>query len=205
MTGRTDDVALAQEGGRLTITLARPDKANAMTEEMLVALRDAVRGADAQVLVLTGAGSVFSGGADLPAARAGLARSPLWGEVTTALAEFPGLSVAAINGSCAGGAVGMAIACDLRVAIPTARFFYPVLRLGFPPQPSDVVRLGRLLGPARTKLILLGAEEIGAEEALRIGLVDKIAENLDQAVQALCASALAADPAHLAAIKQQIL
>jgi enoyl-CoA hydratase len=71
-----------------------------------------------RALILTGAGRVFSAGADLDAARAGLATSPVWEEVSAPSPPCPGLSIAALNGTLAGGAMGMALACDLRIAVP---------------------------------------------------------------------------------------
>ena len=68
----------------------------------------------------------------------------------------------------------MALACDLRIAVPAARFFYPVAKLGFLPQPSDPARMAALIGPARTKLVLLAGARLDAEEALRVGLIDRI-------------------------------
>ncbi len=189
--------------GVLRVTLARPDKANAVTAGMLETVRDAVRGAGAaRALVLSGEGSVFSAGADLEAARAGLATSPLWEEVSGAVAGFAGLSVAALNGSCAGGAMGMMLAADLRVTVPAATFFYPVVRLGYRPQPSDPARLAALVGPARAKLVLLGGAKIGAEEALAMGLVDRIAADLGAEVDALLAAVLAAPEGHGQAVKE---
>src|SRR5690606_16850570 len=96
------------------IRLNRPEKANALTAEMLEALALAVEGAgSAKALILTGEGKVFSAGADLEAAAKGLAVSPLWERLSSAIAAFPGLSIAALNGTLAGGACGMALACDL--------------------------------------------------------------------------------------------
>jgi len=74
----------------------------------------------------TGVGKVFSAGADLDAARAGLATSPLWEELSGAIARSPAMTVAALNGTLAGGACGMALACDIRIAADHAKFFYPV-------------------------------------------------------------------------------
>ena len=198
-------IEFARDGGLWTATIARPDKANALTGEMLEALADFAETAarEARVLVLTGQGKVFSAGADLDAARAGLATSPLWERLSGAVAAAPVLSIAALNGTLAGGAFGMALACDLRLAVPEARFFYPVMKLGFLPQPSDPVRLCALVGPARTKMILMAGQEIGAEEALAWGLVDRIVgpEALESAVAELAAGALGAEAAHLAGIK----
>lgn len=158
-----------------TVTLNRPDKANSLTEDMLVTLVDTMRAAkDAPAIILTGTGKVFSAGADLDAARTGLATSPLWEELSAAIAGLPGFTVAALNGTLAGGAFGMALACDVRIAPPDAKFFYPVMKLGFLPQPSDPERLALLIGPSRAKLILMGAQKIDAADALSFGLIDRI-------------------------------
>lgn len=193
-------------GGLTRVVIDRPEKANSLTRAMLgdlAAVAEAAAGDGTRVLVLTGAGKVFSAGADLDEARAGLATDPVWERLSAALAALPCLTVAALNGTLAGGAFGMALACDLRVAVPGAGFFYPVMKLGFLPQPSDPGRLARLVGPARAKMILMAGARIGAEEALAWGLVDRIvpAEALETSVADLAAAALGATPAHVAAIK----
>jgi len=192
--------------GLSLLTIDRPDKANALTADMLRDLRAGVAQAldsGARALILTGAGRVFSSGADLDQARAGLATAPEWEDLSAALAALPCLTVAALNGSLAGGAFGMALACDIRLAVPDARFFYPVMRLGFLPQPSDPARLVALVGPARARMILMAGARIDAPEALAWGLVDRIlpAPDLMDAARALATDALAADPAHVATIK----
>ena len=192
--------------GQLTLTINRPDKANALTEAMLAELADIIAETDAWVLVLTGAGKVFSAGADLDDVRGGtLATSPEWESLSSAVANFAGLSVAAINGSCAGGALGMVLACDLRIAVPTAKFFYPVIKMGVLPQPSDPARLRDLVGPSAAKRILLTGARITADEALALGLLDQVsATDLTSDVEILTAPARAADPAQVAAIKALI-
>ena len=192
------------EGGVTTLTLDRPDKANALTEAMLSDLLEAVHVArDSAALILTGTGRVFSAGADLEAARAGLATSPLWEDLSGAIAEYQGLSIAALNGTVAGGANGMVLACDLRIAVPRTKFFYPVMKLGFLPQPSDPVRMAALIGAARTKWMLMAGQKIEADDALAFGLVDQIvpAETLMERAQALCSDCVAADPDTARAIK----
>jgi enoyl-CoA hydratase/carnithine racemase len=202
-------IKVSDEDGLRLIRLARPDKANALTRDMLQGVAEAAEGAaaaGARALVLTGAGKVFSAGADLEAARTGLATDPVWERASAALAAFPGLSVAALNGTLAGGAFALALACDCRIAVPGAAFFYPVMRLGYRPQPSDPGRLARLIGPGRAAMILLAGQRIAAEEALAWGLIDRIVppEMLPDTARALCTDALAADPAHAAAIKRMI-
>ena len=198
-------IRLEVDGALWTVTLNRPDKANALTAAMLEELTGIATRArgQAKALILTGAGRVFSAGADLDAARAGLATSPLWEELSGALARAPFLTIAALNGTLAGGAFGMALACDLRIAVPGARFFYPVMRLGFLPQPSDPKRMQALIGPARARMILMSGQKIDAEEALAWGLIDRIVASealLDEA-RGLAADALAAPPDHVAGIK----
>jgi len=199
-------IALHIEGGLWTVTVNRPDKANALTRAMLGQLEEVVGQAaqqGARALVLTGAGKVFSAGADLDEARAGLATDPVWERLSAAVAALPCLTIAALNGTLAGGAMGMVLACDLRLAAPGAKLFYPVMRLGFLPQPSDPARLVALVGPARARLILMCGVKAGADEALAWGLIDRIVapEALLTEASVLAADALAADAPHVAAIK----
>lgn len=197
-------IEVARDGGLWTVTIDRQDKANSLTGTMLEELAETMEAAqDARCVILTGRGTVFSAGADLEEARAGLAVSPLWERLSTAVAALPGLSIAALNGTLAGGAMGMALACDLRLAVPGARFFYPVMKLGFLPQPSDPGRMAELIGPARTKLILMGGQKIEAEEALAFGLIDRIVspDSLLDTARGICADTLAAKPEIAAAIK----
>ena len=196
-------IDLTQQDGLWTVTINNPGKANALTGAMLSDLLQIAEAAqEARALILTGAGKVFSAGADLGEARAGLATSDLWERLSGAIAALPCLTVAALNGTMAGGANGMALACDLRIAVPTAKVFYPVMRLGFLPQPSDVKRMQALIGPARTKLILMAGQKVTAEEALAIGLVDRVVapEDLMQTARDLVADSLAADPQTAAGI-----
>ncbi len=99
--------------------------------------------------------------------------------------------------------MGMALACDLRITVPEARFFYPVMKMGFLPQPSDPGRMAALIGPARTRLMLMGGQKITAEEALTFGLVDRIVapDDLLDVARGLAADTLAADPQIAAGIK----
>ncbi|MBW4706574.1 enoyl-CoA hydratase/isomerase family protein [Roseobacter sp. YSTF-M11] len=190
-------IDVSHEADLWTVTLNRPDKANALTKEMLTSLVQTMRAAHAaRAVILTGRGSIFSAGADLEAARAGLATSALWEDLSGAIADLPGLTIAALNGTLAGGAMGMALACDIRIAVPEARFFYPVMKLGFLPQPSDPIRMSALIGPARTKLILMGGQKITADEALSYGLIDRIlpAGDLIAHAHLLATDTLAAAP-----------
>lgn len=190
-------ITLDKAGGIWTATINRPEKANSLTFEMLTELAEIAESATAaRALILTGTGKVFSAGADLDEARAGLAASDIWERLSSAIAVLPCLTIAALNGTLAGGAMGMALACDIRIAVPTAKFFYPVMKLGFLPQPSDPKRMSALIGPARTKLILVGGQKISAQEAYDFGLVERLVAPEGLIAQALdfCIDTVAADP-----------
>jgi enoyl-CoA hydratase/carnithine racemase len=197
-------IDLKQENGLWIVTIRRPEKANSLTREMLEELADiAGRAREARARVITGEGRVFSAGADLEQARAGLATDGVWERLSGAVAALPCLTIAALNGTLAGGAFGMALACDLRICVPGARFFYPVMKLGFLPQPSDPVRMAALIGPARTKLVLMAGQRLEAREALAFGLVERIVPEgeLIQVARGLAADVLAAKPGIPGAIK----
>ncbi|QFT98750.1 putative enoyl-CoA hydratase echA8 [Roseovarius sp. THAF8] len=192
------------DDGLWTVTLNRPDKANSLTHAMLTELADIAEAAtEARALVLTGRGKAFSAGMDLEAARSGLPTDPVWERLSGALSVLPCLTIAALNGTVAGGAMGMVLACDLRIAVPGTKIFYPVMKLGFLPQPSDPGRLTRLIGPSRTKMILMAGQKIDTDTAHHWGLIDQIVEpdGLLDTARTLATDALGAAPDHAAGIK----
>jgi len=197
-----------EHGPLWVLTLNRPEKANSLTRTMMEELITHLEEANGVVeaLVLTGAGKVFSAGADLDEAREGLATDSIWEELSARIAALRCLSIAALNGTLAGGAFGMALACDVRLAVPEAKFFYPVMKLGYLPQPSDPGRLAALTGPSRARMLLMGGAKIGADEALAWGLVDRLhpREALMDAARELAADACAAPQGHAARIKAMI-
>ena len=198
-------IDIEKSQGLWTLRINRPDKANALTAPMLEEIYEIVQDAqNARALIITGSGKVFSAGADLEAAKAGLATSDVWERVSASIAKLPCLTIAALNGTLAGGAFGMVLACDLRLAVPTAKFFYPVMALGYLPQPSDPERMSALIGPARTKMILMAGQKLTAQEALTYGLIDRICtpETLLEMAYFLCDGALNAKPEHAMSIKK---
>lgn len=200
-------IDIDKSNGLWTVTLNRPDKANALTAEMLEELVTIAEDAtEARGFILTGTGKVFSAGADLDAAKAGLATSDVWERLSSAIAMIPCLTIAALNGTLAGGANGMALACDIRIAVPTAKIFYPVMKLGYHPQPIDPIRMSTLIGPSRTKLVLMAGQKITAQDALTYGLIDKIVEPDDLIATAheLLKDSVAADPQLVQEIKAMI-
>ena len=198
-------IELSKDGDLWIATINRPEKANSLTADMLSELADIAEAAtEARCLILTGAGKVFSAGMDLEAAKTDLPTSPVWERLSSAIASLPGLTIAALNGTVAGGAMGMVLACDLRIAVPTAKAFYPVMKLGFLPQPSDPSRLTRLIGPSRAKMILMAGQKIEADTALNWGLFNHLADadDLIPTARRFAGDTLGATPAHASAIKR---
>jgi enoyl-CoA hydratase/carnithine racemase len=204
-------IDVKNQDGQWHVTLNRPDKANALTPEMLVAVANAAQAAhkdpNLRSFVLTGVGTrVFCAGADVgdDAYMYEFTRDPVWSNASNAIADLPCMTIAALNGTLAGGGFALALACDIRITTPHAKFFYPVLKRGFLPQPADIHRMAALTGPAQAKLILLGGQKIDATEALRIRLVDCVMPHEEFAafLDNLCADAQAAKPQSSAAIKQ---
>lgn len=198
-----------RQDGLALLTIDRQDKANSLTEAMLKDLTtelDDLADSECRAVILTGAGKVFSAGADLAEAKAGLAKSPEWERLSARVATMPCLTIAALNGTLAGGAFGMVLAADLRIAVREAKFFYPVMKLGFLPQPSDPRRMTQLIGAARAKMILMAGQKIDATEALAWGLIDRVAPGatLMAEARALAEDCLAAAPEHVTAIKAMV-
>ena len=208
----TDHVLLNKEGGLWRVTLNRPDKANALSDGMLHRLSDifsdAASDEDLRVLVITGAGErVFCAGADLSELNTDSddPANQVWRDLAEKLATLPALTIAMINGSCIGGALMLALGCDIRIAVPEAAFGYPVLKNGVLLGTRDAARMRALMGPGRTSMNILGGTRADAHEACAWGLVDRVVERseLDQAVADLGATALDADRAHLITLKQR--
>jgi len=177
---------LEEEGGVLTVTLNRPDKLNAWNREMigeLVDLGERLRTWEGlRVLVITGAGRAFSAGEDVGGMKA-LAEAPsrVYRELARRVHGFFDLLeelevpvIAAINGVAAGGGLELALSCDLRIASDRARLGLPENNVGLIPASGGISRLVRLVGLARAKEIVLFGEMLGAEDALRLGLVNRV-------------------------------
>jgi len=172
------------EDGVLTVTLARPERRNAIDGEMTSKLRDAIEAAadDPQVraLILTGEGNAFSAGGDLSRferdwdPREFRHDSHRLTSLITLLERLEKPTVAAINGAVTGAGTQLALVCDVRLAAASARFIYREGRLGIIPSHGGVTRLVKLIGQARARDILLGGEELSAQEARWAGLVTAV-------------------------------
>src|SRR5579863_8441921 len=188
MTYKT--IQLAYDSGVATITLNRPDKRNAISfeliDDLLRALHE-VETSDAIVLILTGAGKAFCSGMDLENLKALLGRSPEQNlqesqtmvRLFRSLYEFPKVTIAAVNGPAIAGGTGLALLCDITLAVPEAKFGYTEVRIGFVPAIVSTFLL-RQTGEKFARDLLLTGRIFGTEEAARIGLVNEVVppENL---------------------------
>jgi enoyl-CoA hydratase/carnithine racemase len=210
-------VLTEQRGAVRHVVLNRPEKRNAFDAALVVATGEALRAAaddpEVHCVVLRGAGPMFSSGMDL-ASLAGLAESP--GELRAfrrAIIDAWNLAeamekpvVCAIQGACIGGALELALACDLRVAAADAVMGMPEVRIGLIPDVGGSSRLPQVVGLGRAKELVMTGKMIGAEEAERIGLVNRIAPaaELEDATQALVDELLACAPVAVGLAKRAL-
>jgi 2-(1,2-epoxy-1,2-dihydrophenyl)acetyl-CoA isomerase len=164
-----------------TVTLNRPDRMNGMTSLMVREAHDALTAAagdeSVSVLVLTGAGSSFCPGADLRAATARERDVPADAhhfQVPVLLHEMPAITIAAVNGACAGAGFGWACGCDVRVAARSAMFNTAFLNVAVAGDMGLPWSLPRLVGASRARELSFFSEKFNAEEAQRIGLVARV-------------------------------
>jgi enoyl-CoA hydratase/carnithine racemase len=178
-----DPVLSTREGGVLTITLNRPHRKNAMNEDAWLRLHDVLRDAGTddglRVVVLTGAGGDFCAGADLSGERA--PRHPLHrmrriGDIAMDLHDLPMPVIAKVEGVAVGAGWNLALGCDLVAASTTARFSQIFSRRGLSLDFGGSWLLPRIVGLQQAKRIALLADFVGAEEALRLGLVTWVKE-----------------------------
>ncbi|MDX1530554.1 MAG: enoyl-CoA hydratase-related protein [Rhodothermales bacterium] len=190
-----EPVLRSRAGRVLTLTLNRPDKRNALNAELVGALREALAEAAGddriRVVVLTGAGKAFSAGADLAALERlqaatpeeNLADSRHLAGLFRAIYGHPKPVIAKVNGHAIAGGCGLAAVCDLAVVAEGAKLGFTEVRIGFVPAIVSVFVL-RKLGEAAARDLMLRGRLLGAEEAVRIGLVTRAvpADALDAAV-----------------------
>jgi enoyl-CoA hydratase/carnithine racemase len=180
-------IEIAQEGPLAIVTLNRPEKRNALAMPHWQALGAAIRGfaADESVraVILTGAGGHFCAGADIGEfdsarrdAKSGEAYTHAVDASAEAIIEMTKPVIAAIEGSCFGGGCGLAMDCDMRIAAKSARFAIPAAKLNIVYNLRDTRNLLALAGPGYAKRILFTGEPVDADTALRIGIVDELAE-----------------------------
>ena len=185
-----DEIEVAVDAaGIAVVTLNRPEKRNAMSLAMWRNLggiyRDLGRRGDVRVVILTGAGDkAFIAGADISELAKVTAfeaeQSSRFGQEVLDLVENLGKPVvAAINGFALGGGCETAMACTIRIAVESAKFGQPEVKLGLVPGGGGTQRLPRLVGKGRALQLILSGKMIGAQEAYRIGLVNEVVPAAD--------------------------
>lgn len=214
-----ESVILHRSDGVGTITLNRPDRLNAfagrMREEIAAAVEAVAGDDDVRVLVITGAGRAFCAGADvgymegLLAQRDEAAFTALveaGRRVVTAIRATPKPVIAAVNGAAAGGGANLALACDIRVASDRASIGQTFNRIGLHPDWGGTYFLPRLVGTSRALELMFTGRMVKSEEALRIGLFDRVVPHdaLHAETAALASSLAAKPPKALALVKRAV-
>jgi len=167
--------------GVAVITLDRP-KVNSLSLELLGQLRavaEQLHHDPPGAVVITGGDRIFAAGAEISEFGGPVEAAHIGGQFIEALgavAAIPRLVIAAVSGYALGGGCELALACDVRFASSRAKFGQPEILLGIIPGGGGTQRLARLVGPARAKDMILTGRQVGAEEALAMGLVDRVVE-----------------------------
>ncbi|MEM7080274.1 MAG: enoyl-CoA hydratase-related protein [Pseudomonadota bacterium] len=194
-----------------TITFNRPDKLNALTQnmrgEILAATQDASVDDDIRVVLFRGAGKGFCAGADLtaggvrggeaePAPNSQLPRDGFQEAFARVMWDMPKPAVAAINGAAAGLGFGMALSCDIRIASTQGKFAAAFSRISLVPEACMTFYLPRIVGLSRAAEILYTGRQVWAEEALAMGLVNQVVQPdaLDAAVEEMVSTLADAAP-----------
>jgi enoyl-CoA hydratase len=204
-----DVVLVTAAEGIARLTLNRPRVRNALNAELLAALENALRGTDAdpavRAVILTGAGDkAFAAGADigelgaLPNSVAGAAQARAGQAVTLVMERMRTPVIAAVNGFALGGGCEIAMAADIRIAADNAKFGQPEVNLGLLPGYGGTQRMARLAGRGMAMYLCLTGEMIDAQEALRIGLVQRVVPHAQLMEEALRVAGLIAAKAPLA-------
>lgn len=198
--------------GVLLIALNRPDRRNAIDDAVADALRDAFERAATdpavRAVILTGEGRAFSAGGDLSRferdwdPREFRHDSHRLTQLITLVERLEKPTVAAVNGVATGAGTQLALVCDVRLMAPGARFIYREGRLGIIPSHGGITRLVKLIGLARARDVILGGEEVSAEDALRLGMVTAVVDDVVAAARERIALMLERSPQAYAAAKR---
>jgi enoyl-CoA hydratase/carnithine racemase len=201
-------IVLAEDRGAVRhVVLNRPEKRNALNDELIAGLREAFAAAAAddgvRVVVVRGAGPMFSSGMDFGGLAALAAepsrlrefRRPIL-ETWNMLEEMAKPTICQVHGACIGGAMELALACDLRTMAADALIGMPETRVGLVPDVGGSSRLPAIVGLGRAKELIMASKMVDGTEAERIGLVNRVApaDELDAATDALVSELLACAP-----------
>lgn len=183
----SDALKIEQVGSVLVVTFTRPEIRNPLSvvvlDELDAKLDEIAASVEIETLVFTGSGNSFASGADLrEIAGISPADAPAFSlkgqQLMQKIASLKQQTVAAINGFCFGGALDLALSCDVRIASPNAKFAHPGAGLGIITGWGGTQRLPRLVGQANALEMFFTAEAIDAERAFSIGLVDLVTDDI---------------------------
>jgi len=210
-------IELTKDDAVATITLNRPEKLNAfagtMREDLLAALRDVERDKNCRVAVITGAGRAFCAGGDVEFMRELQQRRDVetfskmlraGGEVVLQIVQMPKPVIASINGVAAGAGCNLALACDYRIASEQAKLGETFVRIGLHPDWGGTWLLPRIVGRSRALELMMTGRMVDANEALAIGMVDRVTPDLASETQKLARTLAEAPAAVLADIKRAL-
>jgi 2-(1,2-epoxy-1,2-dihydrophenyl)acetyl-CoA isomerase len=213
-------VLVEHSGGVATLRMNRPDKLNALNVELGRALVQALihAGEDksVRVIVLTGAGRAFCAGGDITLlrdVRMRQAANELQGllmagkEICLAIATMPKPVIAAVNGAAAGGGMNLALAADMRIASDKAIFAESFAKIGLYPDFGGTYFLPRIVGAALAAELFYTAETLSAEDALRLGIVNRVfaADKFEEETRKIAESLAAAPPIAMRDVKRTLL
>lgn len=171
-------IGVTRDGHVMTLELQRPERRNALNAELVDGLREAIEKAAAEevrAIVLTGAGHVFSSGADLSGGQGVADELPDKARaLNLAIDTAPLPVIGAINGPAIGAGVILSMICDLRVVAPEAYFQFPVAKYGIALDNWSIRRLTSLVGAGRARGMLMAAERLDAETAFQTGMANRI-------------------------------
>lgn len=212
-------VLTERQGALAIVALNRPERRNGLTLGLCIGLYNAlteIAASDAQVIILRGVGNDFCVGADMAGAAADEAevprpagfddQAPIY-HASLLLHSMPQVTIAAIDGGCAGAGMGWAAACDLRFASDEARFSTAFLNVAASGDMGLAWSLNRIVGAARMRELLFFPEKLTGEDALRLGFVTRLfpRASLHEEVGKLAAQLCARDPLALAMMKANAL
>jgi len=210
-------IELTKSEAIATITLNRPEKLNAfagtMREDLLAALRNSERDPGCRVIVITGAGRAFSAGGDVEFMRDLQQRGDVetfskllraGGDIIMQIVQMPKPVIASINGIAAGAGCNLALACDYRIASEQARLGETFVRIGLHPDWGGTWLLPRIVGRSRAMEMMMTGRMVDANEALAIGMIDRLTSDLAADTRKLAQSLAEAPPAVLANIKHAV-
>ncbi len=202
------------ESGAAIVTIKRPQALNALSQDLMAEIAEVadviIQDPEVQVVIFTGEGKAFVAGADIAelseikdafAAR----ESATFGQaVMGEISSLPVPTIAAINGYALGGGLELALACDLRVASTKAKLGLPEVGLGLIPGYGGTQRLPRLIGRGRALDLIFTGRHVSAEEALSLGIVNRVAEDALAAAKELAAAIRKNAPLALALAKESV-